>query len=172
MKYLLFTVLLLQSVITTYGQALKKYPIGKSGCSAYFYSNPGKFDITTTEDSSIMYAAECTAANVTYEVICIKLKQKATNLDRAAEVLEQYLEYLKGSYTITTSEGYIRGLRLQKKESTRGIKDTWGDLDRNHIKVKGWTNGRFMVVLMVLSPEELNKAKTDKYLDGLLFPGM
>ena len=171
MKNILFLFLLFICTNAAFGQTLKKYAIANSGCSAMFACNPGKFETSTSPDSSVVYTGECTSAGATYDLICVKLKESAPNPDIAEQVLEQYLDYLKSSYEVTEAAGYTKGLRLQKKETTRGILDSWKDKDNNYIKVKGWTNGRFIAVLMAISQKELPAAKINPFLDGIVFPG-
>lgn len=167
-KFLLL--LLLCGYLPAHAQTLKRYAIGRSGCSASFYCNPGKFEESTSPDSSVIYSGECTLAGATYELICVKLVQAAPSLDMAEGVLEQYLDFLKGSYEVTGAAGYAKGLKLPKKENTRGMMDTWRDKDNNYLKVKGWTNGKYIAVLMIVSAKEVPAGKASAYLDSVGMP--
>ncbi len=151
-------------------QTLKKYPIDKSGCSAYLYCNPGSFDFSLSPDSSKVYAGECKAGDVTYDVICVKMKEQIREITDAEGVLVQYLDYLKSSFQIVNATGYGKGHRLKGKENTRGIVDNWKDKDDNNIKVKGWTDGNYIAVNIIISPKEIQESHASAFLDGIVFP--
>lgn len=164
--FISFTLLAISGI----AQTLKKYPIAKSGCSAHFFCNPGNFELTLSPDSSKVYTGECVANEVTYDIICVEMKEIIKDLTVAENVLEEYLNYIKSNFQITGAAGYGKGHRLRGKDNTRGMIDYWQDQEKNNIKVKGWTNGRFIAVLLVISPKELNEAKSNTYLDGIVFP--
>ncbi len=155
-----------------YGQSLKKYGIGDSGCSVYSFCDHGKFDVNFSEDAAKVYTSECGNADGYYGVICIKLLDSITNLPKAESVLVAYLDNLKKLFKITSSTGYGKGHRLKGKETTRGILDYWNDEEQNNWKVKGWTDGKFIAVLYTYSQKTLNETKANAFLDGLLFEGM
>ena len=156
----------------SHGQSLKKYSVGNSGCSAYFYCDPGKFDLAKSPDSSEVYTAECTNDGVSYGIICVKLKEQITDMDAGEGVLISYLDYLKTSLNITSAAGYGKGHRLKNNENTRGVIDYWKDKDNENWKIKGWTDGKFICCMYVYSAKELNETKTNVFLDGLVLKGM
>ena len=171
MKRVLFFALLYIGVCQLISaQTLKKYTIGKSGCSAYFFCNPGTFEITHSPDSSVVYTGECKDGVVTYDLICVQLKEKIADLKDAEQVLEQYLDYIKSSFGIEAAVGYGMGHRLRGKEDTRGMIDYWKDKEKNNLNVKGWTNGQYIVVLMAISDKEIPFEKGNVFLDGIVFP--
>ena len=151
-------------------QVLKKYPVEKTGCAVYLFCDPGKFELSMSPDSSRVYVAECVHDSVYYDVICVRMKEVIAKADDAEGVLVQYLDYLKGSFGISSAVGYGRGHKLRGNEKTRGIVDYWKDDKGNNIKVKGWTNGRFIAVVMAISDKELPEAKVNAFLDGFVFP--
>jgi len=167
---LIFVSLLLAG--SGYSQSLKKYPLGKSGCYAYFLCNPGEFALDKSPDSSEVYTGECTKDSVAYGAICVKLKDKIDDLKNSEDVLVAYLDYLKTSLKITSAAGYGKGHRLKEKENTRGIIDYWQDSDGLHWKVKGWTDGKYITVLYVYSSREVPETKANAFLNSLLFAGM
>jgi hypothetical protein len=169
-KYSLFLPFFL-CFIFSHAQSLKKVQIINSGCSLYSYCD-FLFETEYSEDSSLVYVSECAKDDLTYGVICVKLKQPADNLDRAEESLITYLDYLKSSFKIEKSAGYGKGHRLNSNENTRGVIDYWEDSEKNNWKIKGWTNGKFIGVLYGYSAKELPETKLNVYLDGLRFPGM
>ena len=170
MRYLFFLFCFLLIVIGSYGQSFKKYSIGASGCSAYFFCNPDKFDLNKSPDSSEVYTGECTSDGITFGVICVKLKDKVGDMEASESMLTAYLDYLKSTLNITKSAGYGKGHRLRNREDTRGIIDYWEDKDKAYWKVKGWTDGKFIAVLYVTSAKELPESKINTFLDGLVLP--
>ncbi len=155
-----------------HAQSLKKYPLGKSGCYAYFLCNPGEFNADKSPDSSEVYTGECTKDSVSYGAICVKLKDTYDDMSVAENLLVMYLDFLKSSFKVTTAAGYGKGHRLKKKENTRGIVDYWKDEDGANWKVKGWTNGKYVSVMYVLTKGEVPEIKANAFLDSLVFPGM
>ena len=172
MRKLLFIFIGLLLINTAHGQAPKKYAIGKSGCSAYFVCDPGKFVDEKSPDSADVYTGECTSGDFSYGMICVKLKNRIKELPASEEVLMRYLDYLKTSFKITSAAGYEKGLRLKNKENTRGIADYWTDGENGHWRVKGWTDGRFIAVMYVYAKADIPKAKADTFLNSFLFAGM
>lgn len=151
-------------------QGLKKYPIGKSGCSAYFYCDPGTFELSKSADSSDMQTGECVSNEVHYGIICVKLRKRAKNLDASEQVLTDYIDFLKGPLEITSAAGYGTGHRLKGNEQTRGVLDYWKDKSNNNWKIKGWTDGKYIVFMYVYTSILINEFKGDAFLNGLDFP--
>lgn len=170
LRTLLLAGMLLLAGFGATAQSLKKYPIDKTGCAVYMFCDPGKFELSMSPDSSKVYVAECTHENVYYDVICVGMKESITKADEAEGVLVQYLDYLKSSFGITSAAGYGKGHRLRGNEQTRGVLDYWKDDKGNNIKVKGWTNGRFIAVAMAISEKEIPEPKVNAFLDGFVFP--
>ena len=155
------------------GQSLKKYAISTSGCSAYFFCDPtSTFNTAKSPDSSDVFTGECDNSDVSYGIICVRLKDKITDLAAAEEVLVSYLDYLKGSMHIVSAAGYGKGHKLKNREDTRGMIDYWKDKDGLNWKVKGWTNGKYVCVLYVFAKDDVPETKANVFLDGLVFPGM
>ncbi len=170
MKKVLFLFLVLISFRDSFGQSLKKYPIGNSGCAAYFYADPGEFAISYSEDSSIVYTGESVGGETNYGVICVKLKESVADIGDAETLMVSYLDYLKTSFKITSSAGYGKGHRLKDHEDTRGIIDYWTDSDKFNWKIKSWTDRKFIVVLYVYTKSELQETKADVFLNSLVLP--
>lgn len=164
--------LMLVCVGTSFGQALKKYAIGTSGCSVYSFCDPGTFEENYSEDSAKVFTSECKNEDAYYGIICIQLKNEISIMANAEDVLVTYLDYLKSAFKITNATGYGKGLRLKGMENTRGVVDYWKDGEKNNWKVKGWTNGRYITVLYAYSLKELPETKVNAVLDGFLFKGM
>lgn len=169
MKRTIFTLLLLAFTASLHAQTLKKYPISNSGCSAYIYC-PVSFEVSKSQDSSLVYTGECTVAEVSYGVICVKLLSPLTDLNMAEDLLIAYADHLKNSFEITNAIGYGKGHRLNNNENTRGIMDYWEDGEKNNWKIKAWTDGKYIGFLYAYSKKELPEQKVNLFLDGFRIP--
>jgi hypothetical protein len=167
-------IILLALLITgsAYAQALRKYPIGNSGCSAYFFCDPGTFALEKSPDSSDVYTAECVSGNTSYGVVCVKLKDKIPGAQASEDMMISYLDFLKTSLHITSAVGYGKGHKLKNRENTRGVIDYWTDKDGAKWKIKGWTDGKYIAVMYAYTKEDLNESRVNIFLDGLLLPSM
>jgi hypothetical protein len=157
--------------IFSHSQSLKKVPVSNSRCFIYTYCG-FNFEKEYSEDSSEVYVSECVKDEVSYGVICVKLLQPAADLEKAEEMLIDYLNYLKTSFSISKAVGYGRGHHLNKNENTRGVLDYWEDAEKNNWKIKGWTDRKFIGVLYGYSAKELPEMKLNVFLESLRFPGM
>jgi hypothetical protein len=171
MLRLLLPLLLFISLLST-AQDPSRIAISSTGCTLQVYCFPGRFDAYDLEDGSTVFADDCEKDGVTYGIYCVKLKKPVTNLDAAEDSMISYLDFLKLDYGIVKGKGYDKGHKLNKDDGTRGIKDSWEDVDKNKWKVRAWTNGQFICVLHVHSSKELPDKKTETFLEGLRFPGM
>jgi len=170
MRYLILAVVFAAMWGNTNGQSLKKYSVGQSGCSAYFFCDPGTFGLSKSPDSSDVYTGECVTDDLTYGLICVKLKDKIKEMTESENTLIAYLDYLKNQLQITSSAGYGKGHRLKNSENTRGVIDYWTDKDKANWKVKGWTDGKYIAVLYATSAKELPEQRVNIFLDGLVLP--
>lgn len=170
MKKILCCLLLLGS-FTVYSQPLKKYAIGTTGCAVYSYCEP-KFGITYSGDSAKVYTSECGLDDIYYMVICIQLKQTLTPVSKAEAAVITYVNHLKTQFKVISSTGFSPGHKLKDMENTRGIIEYWKDNEQFNWKIKGWTDGRFITVLLTYSKKELAETTVNPFLDGLLFKGM
>jgi hypothetical protein len=157
--------------IFSHSQSLKKVPVSNSRCFIYTYCG-FNFEKEYSEDSSEVYVSECVKDEVSYGVICVKLLQPAADLEKAEEMLIDYLYYLKTSFSISKAVGYGRGHHLNKNENTRGVLDYWEDAEKNNWKIKGWTDRKFIGILYGYSAKELPEMKLNVFLESLRFPGM
>ncbi|MFZ1529032.1 MAG: hypothetical protein WAT19_09795 [Ferruginibacter sp.] len=170
MKKLVFLILSFTMITCSYSQAIKKYEIGQSGCQAYFFCDPGTFDISHSEDSSVVYQGVCINNETAYGIICVKLKTPIADLPGAEDLLGSYMDYLKTAFKIKSFTGYGKGHQLRNNENTRGMIDYWKDEEGKDWKVKGWTDGKYMAVLYAYSSKELTETKVNVFLDGLVLP--
>lgn len=172
MKKICLFVIILFCVVHGFGQSIKKYPIGETGCAAYFFCDPGTFNLSYSEDSSKIYMGECLTGETYYGLICVQLNQSISKIAEAEDVMLSYLDYLKTAFKVTSAAGYGKGHRLRNKENIHGIIDYWKDESGINLKVKGWTDGNFIMVLYAKSAKELVETKANVFLDGIIFKGM
>ncbi len=170
-RFILFLVSLF-CITSGNGQSVKKYPIGESGCAAYFFCDPGTFNVSYSEDSSKIYTAECITGETGYGLICVQLNQVDLKIDDVEPVMLSYLDYLKTLFKVTSAVGYGKGHRLRGKENIHGIIDYWKDENGMNLKIKSWTDGNFIIFLYARSAKELVETKTNVFLDGIQFKGM
>lgn len=149
-----------------------RVPISNTGCTVDVFCFPGRFDAYELEDGSTVYADDCEKEGVTYGIYCVKLIKPVTSLDQAEDTVASYLDFVKLDYGIVKSKGYDKGHKLDKDESTRGLYDSWEDVDKHKWKVKAWTNGKFICILYMHSASELPDKKAEVFLEGVRFPGM
>lgn len=173
MKKLFFILMLLAANKAGIAQTLKKVLIqntgNSTGCSVYCYCNL-TFDNNYSQDSSVVFTAECSKDSLSYGVICVKLREASSSLDNAEDLLATYLDYLKTSFSIQKAVGYGKGNQLRNNTNTRGITDYWEDNEKNSWKVKGWTDKKYIVVLYAYSNRNLPETKVDVFLNSLSFP--
>lgn len=172
MRRSLLSLLLLFAAISSSAQDASKVAISNTGCTVEVFCFPGRFDVYDMEDESTVYASDCDKDGVKYGIYCVKLKKTIHDLDAAEDTIKTYLDFLKLDYGIVKAKGYDDGHKLNKDNSTRGIFDTWEDVDKNKWKVRAWTNGNFICIMHMHSEKELPDKKVDVFLNGLRFPGM
>jgi hypothetical protein len=171
MQKILCSLLLVVSFTTANSQTLKRYAIGNTGNSVNAYCEP-KFGITYSGDSAKVYTSECGKDDIYYMVICIEPKQSFTSLSKAEMALISYVNHLKTQFKIISSTGYGTDNKLNGNENTRGIVDYWKDNEQFNWKVKGWTDGKYLTVLVAYSKNSFAETTVNPFLDGLLFKGM
>jgi len=171
MKKICFILALLAGFTAVQSQSLKRYNISNTGASIASYCDPGKFGITYSADSAKVYTSECGLNDTYYMVICIEMKKNLPVI-KAETALLDYLDLLKAQFKIVSATGYVKGQRLNAHEETRGIVDYWKDNEQFNWKVKGWTDGKLLAVLVAYSKKNLPETTINPFLDGLLFKGM
>ena len=172
MKSILFSLILLGSFTAAKSQPAKRYPIANTGASVSYSCDPGKFGVTISADSAKVYTSECGVDDIYYMVICIEPKKNMLPLFKAEMALTDYLDVLKKQFQIVSATGYVKAQRLNGSEETRGVVDYWKDNEQFNWKVKGWTDGKLLAVLVAYSKKSLVETTINPFLDGLLFKGM
>lgn len=173
-KNLCLSISLLCISLASNAQRPTKLAIGQSGCHAYFLCNVSEFGSSFSEDSSVIYTGDCIGQDsINYGIICVKLKEQTNDLQQAEDVMIQYMDYLKKAYDISTAVGYGKGHTMASNPSARGVIDFWTDRYKREWKIKGWTDGKFIAVLYVVSLKGTlaYSTKNELFLDGFRFPG-
>jgi hypothetical protein len=168
-KWKLLVAVLLVGLAGANAQSLKKYPVGNSGCFYYGFCE-AKLNLSYSPDSSKLWTGGCGVDALVYDLICVQLKERISDLPVAEDVLIQYLNFLKQQLGVKEAAGYGKGHRLQGSEETRGVIDYWKYDTGENVKVKGWIDGRFIAVMLVSSKGEIPVNKSEVYLDGFRFP--
>jgi hypothetical protein len=152
---------------------LKKYNIGESKCQAYFFCNPGEAGKSYTPDSAIIYQMTCEFDSLESGLICVDLPGAAMKLDEGEKLMVTYIDYLKTVFKIKSALGYGYGHTMDSYPNARGLIDQWEDETGNTIKIKSWTNGKYIGFLFVSGSAkkiDANFNKINAYLNGFRFP--
>ena len=155
--------------------AIKKYSIGDSKCQAYFFCNPGEAGKTYTPDSAIVYQMSCEFDSLESGLICVDLRSASMKLDDAETLMITYIDYLKTVFKVKSALGYGYGHTMDSYPNARGVIDQWEDETGSTIKIKSWTNGRYIGFLFVSGSAkkiDANFNKINAYLNGFRFPAV
>jgi hypothetical protein len=151
---------------------LIKKSISNSGCSANLPGNMTEFEVTYSEDSSLVYSAEAEQGPYVYGCIAVKFSEafEDDDSDELDKLLSSYLNYLEKSFDITSAKGQDNTPRLQGYPGSRGIMDNWEDAEGRHYAVMGWINQTNLAVLYIIKngdypPTGLSQA----YFNGFMF---
>lgn len=158
--------------INSFGQKASTVAISTTGCTVEVFCFPGRFDAYELEEGSTVFADDCEYDDVNYGIYCVQLKNPISDLNNAEDTVISYLDFLKLDYGIVKSKGYDKGHKLNKDKNTRGVYDSWEDLEKNKWKIRAWTDGKFICILHMHSKKELPDKKADVFLNGIRFPGM
>ncbi|HQV06176.1 MAG TPA: hypothetical protein PKW62_05410 [Chitinophagaceae bacterium] len=171
MRYFFLSVFLISCLPNIYAQKKgKEVAISNSGCTVEVICFPGRFDVYDMYDGATVYADDCLKDDIYYGIYCIKFRNPIISLDAAEDSTIAYLDFLKLDLGIHKAKGYDKGHHLHGDKNTRGVFDTWEDLEKNEWKVRAWTNRQFICILHMHSDKELPDKKVDIFLNGLQFP--
>lgn len=140
----------------------KNYFIRNTGCSVSLLQN---FDSCTTAFGDKLYCSKFSEKKVGYGIICIKLKQ-CYETEEAKELLGNYINKLKGSFSIVHNTG-LQNCTGRNPVTT--MIDYWRDAEEKDWKVKGYTNGKVMAVLYVKNIGLAETKKQEFFLDSFKF---
>src|SRR6476620_2928826 len=103
--------------------------IGDTGCSSLVFSANARFRKSITESGDDLYFHEHEEAGHAYGVICVQLNRDY-GLHEATELLEHYMEALKGPFFILHQTG-LKKETDWNAESTRKVVDYWQDSNQD-----------------------------------------
>jgi hypothetical protein len=140
--------------------------IGDTGCSALL-SSEHKLDVALTDSGDQLYFHEFRDKGVTYGMICVKMNDEYTLTD-AEDMLRSYIDKLRGPFYILHNTG-IHDDADWNSEASKTIVDYWQDSYKKDWKVKGYTNGKTLVVMYVKNIGHVDVKKQDLFLDSFHF---
>jgi hypothetical protein len=156
----------------TISQSWEKFDISSSGCSAYFPYEP-EWELSYAEDSSLVWVGEAVEDDIYYGVICVEFSlpfYEATE-DELIYVAEDYLDYLRGEFSIVSHTGYETGYWMDSNIDATGIEDYWEDNEGDPWVVMSWIDPFNMAVMYIYSSPELETYKNkDFFLNSFTFP--
>jgi len=152
-------------------QQLKSYPVDKTDYSALFPANPGKAEVSLSDNELEVFSLEVEFNADRYGLVMVLLQDKFTNSDKETleNLLISYMEFMKLANDITSSIGYIKGQVNASNTNATGIQDFWEDESGAQWAVRGWIDNNVLAVLFIHStkPESLQVNYT--FLDGFNF---
>lgn len=156
-----------------YGQAprFEKYAVAETGSFIYMPLEP-VWDLSLSEDSSIIYMADVEVDSVDYGAIVVKFQQEIPKDEETWNTLmTNYLEYLATNVfqlKEMVPPGY--GHTLQSHPEALGIIAYGVDYDDYNFAIKVWMDSKYMAILMVVANKEVNFTTQELYLNGFRFP--
>jgi hypothetical protein len=173
MKPPLFLFLLTSFTLSLFSQeTLRKYPIGESGCSAYFFTEPAPATMEYSPDSSRVYIMESTDnEGITCSVITVALAEELAGDDIEA-VMTSYMDFLQEQFNVLEASGYAGGNTLPDHPSAIGIRDYWIDAE-SEMEVMGYSDGKFIAVMLIYADDNEKDitGKSATFFRGFRFPG-
>ncbi len=178
MRALLTFSLLLASLPSLTAQKVPRFiktDVSNSGCKVYLPGTADPVDIAYAPDSSVVYTIETidstTGAYFHFGSIIVNLNGIDLE-EQEEEMLENYMDYLKGAFNINESAGYGLGHTLDTHTSAKGIIDYWKDEDGDEWIVKGWAAESTLFVMFVYGPSVYpNSNIVDVFFKGARFKG-
>jgi len=167
----LFIILFLLPLFMAAQESFRKYPIGESGCSAYFPVDPGQADLSFSPDSSRVYTLECSdSEGRTFSIIVIGLSLDLGS-DDIEPMLTSYLDYLQEQFQVTGAAGYGTGHSLSTHPGSRGVIDYWST-EEDDIEVAAYGINNTLAVMMVFSGKGKETGTLGQvFFNGFRFPG-
>jgi hypothetical protein len=171
--FLTISIILVLAISSLHAQdSFKKYPIGDSGCSVYFFNEPGPSDMSYSQDSSQVYTIESLdPEGINCSVILVSLSTEFEG-DDIVDLTEAYLDYLKDQLKVTESVGYSTVETLSTHPTAKCIRDYWQDED-SEMSVMAHNDGRYIAVMLAWSDKEGYDItpQCEAFFKGFRFPG-
>ena len=150
---------------------LKNYEIDNTGYSALFPANPGKAEVSLSNNELKQYTMEVTSNGNRYGLQLIILEDNFLNSDKETleNLLVSYMQLLKLSYDVTSGIGYIKEQKHKINTDATGILDFWEDERGAQWAVKGWVDKHTLAVLYVHTRSAADMVVPYGFLDGFTF---
>lgn len=152
------------------GVKWQKTAIGNSG--AYVYM-PGPCEPAVMEkspDSSLVYTMNSVVDNYVFDVVFVKMSERV-GPDEMEPLLISYMDFLKGTFEVTSAAGYGKGHTLGTHDTAKGVLDYWTDKDGNSITIMGWIDAQYIAVLAITGTKSADYNVSDVFRKGIRFPG-
>lgn len=149
----------------------KYYPVNETGYAALFPTNPGKAEVSLSDNELKLYSSEVEFNRERYGLIMVLLEDHFVKSDKETleSLLISYMEFLKLSNDISSSIGYEKQQTLPTNPLATGILDFWEDEQGAQWAVKGWVTNDALAVLYVHSTKEESMAIPNNFLNGFMF---
>jgi len=175
MKYKFLILLLLFAVASsTFAQKVprfKKITIMNSGCSAYFPEEPKNFEVSFSEDSSLVYTASTEFDGFVFGIIAVKFKEQFTaSKTEHEDMAVSYMDFIKTLFNIQASTGYGKGHTHRLNENAIGVIDYWEDSQGQQYKVKCWIDENYICFMYIHGAAEYPYFEAaEMFLNGFIF---
>lgn len=166
--------------LTAFGQSesvprFAKYPVANTGCSLYLPGEPGRFELSLSQDSSEVYTCEVPYGEFFFAAIVVKfIPGTSLELETVEDkelLMESYLDFLQNQFSILESAGYGWGHTMESAPKATGVIDFWAGDDDTVYAIKSWCDGKFLSVLLLYGPKEYPYSSAqDMFLNGFRFP--
>ncbi len=100
-----------------------------------------------TASGDLMHVRECSENDVTYGMITIKLKNQLLHSNEAEKALMCFINRLQHTFAIRHTTGLQTETFLRQNKTA--VTHYWQDAERQDWKVKGWTDGKAVMVLYI-----------------------
>jgi hypothetical protein len=174
--FLLPSCILAMAVAAQQALPSQKVRISNSGCTVVMPATPATVDFGFDVDSNKTYSTsvEVIIGQHTYQYAVHVLQAKDDELQgQQLDKLEQFLEFIKSTQQVASSEGYHKVNSILHAKTAKGLSDKWTDADGNEFAVMGWVQGRTMAVLYVFGQGPIpSSAGVQNYLNSFQFPSV
>lgn len=124
-------------------------------------------------DSSVMYVAECIAADgYNYGVVVVKLFAPAANANEALATMEMHTTMVKTAFgaDLDVSKERKKGLSLPGYPKVQGSLDVFENEEGAVYRTRSWTDGKVVAILYVHKKGEVDgNAANEAFLNGFQF---
>jgi hypothetical protein len=134
------------------------------GCSTLLNSGDKKLHVRYTRDGDKLYFNEYAEDGVTYGMICVQMPAFHL-LDEAESILKQYINRVRKPLKIACH----LSMEIERTSDMLTIEDYWQDAAGLDWKIKGYTNGKILLLLYVKNIANTSVRNHDAFLNGARF---